>query len=155
MTETIRQTSESESRRNWMDSQLEVAMVTFVGLQATISPSGPATRVERRESDSTKAPGLGSEKTVKNEYAAGEFSHLNDRRTVKNSRYSDQYVPQSKGREERARSFHSESSSNASHVTSQNGGVMLGRYQVEAPEPYRAFGGRNFAEEGTLHGEAL
>ena len=32
---------------------------------------------------------------------------------------------------------------------------MLGRYQVEAPEPYRAFGGRNFAEEGTLHGEAL
>ena len=32
---------------------------------------------------------------------------------------------------------------------------MLGRYQVEAPEPRRIFGGRDFAEESTLDGEAL
>ena len=39
-----------------MGSQLEVPMVTFVSLQPTISPSGLTTRVERRESDRTKAP---------------------------------------------------------------------------------------------------
>ena len=115
--------------------------------------AGSQSRAPRKRS--YESSGSGSENTVKNEYAAGEFGHLNDRRTAKNSRYSDQYAPQSRDREERARSFHSESSSNASHVTSQNGGVMLGRYQVEAPKPRRAFGGRDFAEEGTLDGEAL
>ena len=74
MTETIRQTSESESRRNWMDSQLEVAMVTFVGLQATISPSGPATRVERRESDSTKAPVRAQKKLSKTNMQQGNLA---------------------------------------------------------------------------------
>ena len=115
--------------------------------------AGNQSRALRKQS--YKGSGSGSENTVKNEYAAGEFGHLSDRRTANNSRYSDRYAPQSRGREERARSFHSESSSNASHITSQNGGVILGRYQVEAPEPRHAFGGRGFAEEGTLDGEAL
>lgn len=97
-------------------------------------------------------PGSDSDDTATNGDAVGRSSYVRHFRNGKSSGYIDRYVPQYRDREHPAQSSQNESSSNTSHITSQHGDMMLGRYPIKTLDTRYAPKRQRLAENDTSKG---
>ncbi|KAL2045257.1 hypothetical protein N7G274_002340 [Stereocaulon virgatum] len=109
-----------------------------------LDPAGRKRPYQSRDSD--------SDDTATNGYALGRSGYISRFRNGKSSGYTNRYVPQYRDREHPARSSQSESSSSNSHMTSQHGDVMLGRYPVKTLNTRYAPKRQHLAENDTTEG---